>query len=109
MITTIFAITHIVQFGLLIQMLTPPYCMYSCVISAVAGMAIIPTFFGMYYFLKKRQIFGVILIGIFPMFFSFTVKLVFYHCYDPQWYFWFVQGLTVPAIFWTIYQLLIRI
>lgn len=111
--TTIsFTLTNIIQFGIVIKVLTPPMvCYSSCLASALAGCTILPCFITMDHTARSHMSWVcrtaiIAATACVPFAASVVAQMALSHCFDDNWYVWLVQGSTVPAIFWTTYKML---
>jgi len=110
--TIIFSLANIIQFAIVIKLLTPSILCYStCILSMLTGTTIIPCFImidhifylNMKMFYKCITILSLLCI---PFFASLQTRIMLYHCFDENWYIWLFQGSTIPSIFWTTYKML---
>jgi hypothetical protein len=109
---TLFTLTNIIQFGIVIKVITPPIiCYSSCLASAMSGLTLVPCFITMAHTLdiKMNCIYRAAIIfatSFIPFVSSVGAQVALHYCFDKNWYIWFVQGSTVPAMFWTTYKML---
>jgi predicted membrane channel-forming protein YqfA (hemolysin III family) len=110
--TIAFTLTNIIQFGIVIKVLTPPaMCYISCLMSALTGSTLLPCFITMEHTLHSRLnwIYRTIIMlttSCIPFAFSVGTRVALNYCFDENWYVWLVQGSTVPAMFWATYKML---
>ena len=110
--TITFTLTNIIQFGIVMKVLTPPaVCYGSCLVSALVGSTLLPCFITMEHTLHSRMN-GIYKAAIMlvttciPFAFSVGAHVALHYCFDENWYVWLVQGSTVPAMFWSTYRML---
>lgn len=111
--TIVFTITNIIQFGVVIKVLTPPMvCYSSCLISAFTGFTFLPCFLVMMHALHKWRIDFVSKIVIIsgtsfvPFASALSACVALHSCMDTNWYVWLIQGTTIPGITWTTYKMM---
>jgi hypothetical protein len=110
--TIAFTLTNIIQFGIVMKVLTPPAVCYSaCMTSMLAGSTIIPCFITMDHTLYSNMTLFykaaiVLATACIPFASSIGARVALHYCFDENWYVWFVQGSTVPVMFWTTYKML---
>lgn len=111
-ITIAFTITNIIQFGIVIKVLTPPVlCYNSCLLSALVGSTFLPCFITMDHTLHSHMnwIYKTIVIlaaSCIPFTCSVGACIALHNCFDENWYVWLVQGSTIPVMFWTTYKMM---
>jgi predicted membrane channel-forming protein YqfA (hemolysin III family) len=110
--TIAFTLTNIIQFGIVMKVLTPPaVCYASCLTSALAGSTILPCFITIEHTLHSCMNWiykAVIVLAVvcIPFASSVSARMALHYCFDENWYVWLVQGSMVPAMFWTTYRML---
>jgi hypothetical protein len=111
-IPIVFTITNIIQFGIVMKVLTPPaVCFSTCIASALAGSVILPCFITMDHTLHSnmKRIYKIAIVlatTCIPFASSMAARMALHYCFDENWYVWLVQGSTVPAMIWTTYKML---
>lgn len=111
--TIAFTLTNIIQFGIVIKVLTPPAaCIGSCLASTLTGSTLLPCFITMEHTLhthKNNWIYKTAIVlatACIPFVSSLGTCAALNYCFDENWYVWLVQGSTIPAMFWTTYKML---
>lgn len=110
--TVTFTLANIIQFGIVIRVLTPPIICYStCLISAMVGSTFLPCFLAIDRIVRSgtktsHKIICILMTGCIPFIFSITARISLYYCFDENWYVWIIQGSTIPAMFWATYKML---
>jgi len=110
--TIAFTLTNIIQFGIVIKVITPPVvCYLVCAASALAGATILPCFITMDHALHSNlnrfcKVAIMLVTACIPFASAINVRVALHYCFDENWYIWFVQGSTIPAMFWTTYLML---
>lgn len=110
--TIAFTLTNIIQFGIVIKVLTPPVVCYgSCLASALAGSTLLPCLITMEHALHSHMnwIYKAAIVlaaSCIPLASSVGARVALHYCFDENWYVWLVQGFTVPVMFWTTYRML---
>ena len=110
--TIAFTLTNIIQFGIVMKVLTPPVVCYgSCLAHALVGSTLLPCFITMEHTLHARmnRIYRTAIVlatACIPFASSVGARVALHYCFDENWHVWLVQGSTVPAMFWTTYMML---
>jgi hypothetical protein len=110
--TTTFTLTNIIQFGIVIRVITPPVkCYVSCITSAMVGSMILPCFIVMDHMFRSNmnwmwKISFIFVTTCIPFVSSVCARVALNYCFDDNWYVWLVQGSTIPAMFWTTYNMI---
>jgi len=110
--TIAFTLTNIIQFGIVMKVLTPPaVCYGSCLASALAGSTLLPCFITMEHTFHSCMNWiykAVIMLATvcIPFASSVGARVALHYCFDENWYVWLVQGSTVPTMFWSTYRML---
>ncbi len=110
--TIAFTLTNIIQFGVVIKVLTPPtVCYSSCLASTLVGCTFLPCFITMDHtiysginWIYKTAI--ILTTACVPFAASVSARVALNYCFDENWYVWLVQGSNIPIIFWTTYKML---
>jgi len=108
---TLFALTNIIQFGVVINVITPPItCYTSCIASTMIGLMILPCFMTMNHIVKKQinwicKSISIIIMTFVPLLVSFGANFALDYCYDENWFVWSIQGAAIPGMFWSTYRM----
>lgn len=108
----LFALTNIIQFGVLIKVITPPItCYTSCISSAMVGLMILPCFITMNHIVKRQinwiyKCISIITITFVPLLLSFGTNFALKYCYDENWFVFAIHGSAIPGMFWSTYRML---
>ena len=108
-----FATTNLIQFGMVMFMITPPpVCLRSCLVSGLTGCSIIPTILLVYQIsnfeswnIVSRSLLSMACVS-YPVILSVLTRLFLTHCWDANWIIWAIQGSNIPAMIWTVYSMI---
>jgi hypothetical protein len=110
--TIAFTLTNIIQFGIIIKVITPPsVCHATCVYSAIVGATFLPSYITMEHIFASKLGWLSKIIFIFAIACtSFTTSIIanisLQYCFDKNWMVWLLQGSAIPTMFWTTYRML---
>lgn len=113
--SVVFATVNIVHLAIVFRFIIPPMtCPMTCILSLLAGSSIVPVILTLAscgfpsragnVYETCMHVTGIALTIFTPVVCSFLAKVSNETCPDSNWYIWYVQGLTIPASAWSVYQ-----